>query len=214
MKRRWKEARPSFLGTLAHWLIRGVGTTLRIRAPGLEAIRELKEGVILCGWHGKSFIPGYFLRGKGVWVVVSHSRDGEVQNQIFSRLGFSVIRGSTGKGGVRAAIEAIRVLREGAWMAITPDGPRGPSGVVQGGVMLMAQKSGAALVPVGIVAKPCWRASSWDRFMIPLPFARATFLFGDPIYVPGDSDAEQMENLRLRLQEEIDRAEAAAEAHP
>ncbi|MGC5340985.1 DUF374 domain-containing protein, partial [Escherichia coli] len=77
-----------------------------------------------------------------------------MQNRVFTHLGFKVIRGRTGRGGVRAAVEAIKTLRSGATMAMTPDGPRGPSAVLQDGVIFMAQKSGAALVPVGISARP------------------------------------------------------------
>lgn len=188
-----------------------VGRTLRLRTPGYEKIKALNGGVIICGWHGKSLIPGWFFRNKGVWVVISQSRDGEIQNVVFSSLRYSVIRGSTGRGGVRAAVESIRVLRKGATMAMTPDGPRGPSGVVQGGVMLMAQKSGAALVPVGISARPRWQAPAWDRYMFPFFFAKAVFTFGDPIYVPVDSTEEQVEGYRLELENRIHTMEAEAE---
>lgn len=189
-----------------------VGSTLRVRSPGLEELKSLDKGVIMCGWHGKSFVPAYVLRNKGVWVIISHSRDGEIQNRVFSRLGYGVIRGSTGRGGVRAAVEAIRVLKKGAWMAITPDGPRGPSGVVQGGVMLMAQKSGAALVPVGVGAKPVWRVRSWDQYMVPRPFARALFLIGEPMFVPEGASEEEVEAIRLELEKRIHELDARAEA--
>lgn len=211
MKRWWREVRPRVLGSLAYGLICFLGATLRLRTPGYEKVKDLPTGMIVCGWHGKSLIPGYFFRKRGFWVVISHSRDGEVQNTVFSKLGYQVIRGSTGRGGVRAAVEAIRALRKGGNMAMTPDGPRGPSGVVQGGVMLMAQKSGAALVPVGISAKPRWLAPAWDRYMVPWPFARAVFLFGDPIYVPENASEERVEELRLELERKIHEAEAAAE---
>lgn len=210
MRRWWKRQAPLFLGTLAYWLVRAIGSTLRIKVVGLDAVANLGHGSILCGWHGKSLVPALTLRKKGVWVIISHSRDGEMQNLVFSRLGFKVIRGSTGRGGVRAAVEAIRVLRQGAMMAVTPDGPRGPSGVVQGGVMLMAQKSGAALVPVGLSARPAIRVPSWDRYLVPLPFARCVFHLGEPLYVPMSATDEAVEELRLRLEEGISEAEQRA----
>lgn len=188
-----------------------MGASLRLETPGLEKIASLPHGVIVCGWHGKSFIPGFFFRNKAFSVLISHSRDGEIQNKVFRSLGYSVIRGSTGRGGVRAAVECIRCLKHGGSMAMTPDGPRGPSGEVQGGVMLMAQKSGAALVPVGVSARPRWLAPTWDRYMIPMPFARALFIIGDPIYVPEESTDEEVEQKRLQLQREIHRLEREAE---
>ena len=211
MSRWWRKARPKVLGKLAYGFLKFIGTTVRLRTPGYEKIKALRGGVIICGWHGKSLIPGYFYRNKGVWVVISQSRDGEIQNVVFSSLGYKVIRGSTGRGGVRAAVEAIRVLKKGEMMAMTPDGPRGPSGVVQGGVMLMAQRSGAALVPVGISARPRWLAPAWDKYMIPMPFSHAVFTFGEPIYVPEEASETEVEELRLKLQANIHAMEFEAE---
>jgi lysophospholipid acyltransferase (LPLAT)-like uncharacterized protein len=208
----WRKVRPILIGKSAYGVLMFICGTLRLTTPGYEKIKGIPGGVIICGWHGKSLIPGYFFRRKGLWVVISQSRDGDIQNVVFSSLGYKIIRGSTGRGGVRAAVEAIRALRNGGSMAMTPDGPRGPSGVVQGGVMLMAQKSGAALIPVGISARPRTLAHSWDRYLIPWAFGRAVFLFGDPIYVPADASEDEVETLRLKLEQEIHAKEAEAEA--
>lgn len=156
-------------------------------------------------------IASIFFRKKGFWVIISHSKDGDIQTHVFKNLGFNVIRGSTGRGGERALIEAIRELRKGATMAITPDGPRGPSKVVQGGVMAMARKAGATLVPCGVSAKPRFIAKSWDRYMIPLPFSRCLLNFGEPLEVPPDATDEQVEEIRLKLESEITRLEIEAE---
>ena len=134
-----------------------------------------------------------------------------MQNHVFTKLGFRTIRGSTKRGGVRAAVEAIRALKSGGSLAMTPDGPRGPSGEVQGGVMLMAQKSGAPLIPVGVSASPRWLAKSWDRFLIPLPFAKGMLIAGEPIYVPPDASPEQVEEIRRQLERAMNDVETAAE---
>jgi lysophospholipid acyltransferase (LPLAT)-like uncharacterized protein len=168
--------------------------------------------LIFCGWHGRSFAFSDYFRQRGWYVIISHSSDGEMQNRVFKKLGYKVIRGSTGRGGVRAAVEAIRALKEGGTMAMTPDGPRGPSGVVQGGVMLMAQKSGAGLIPVGISARPRIVAKSWDKYIIPLPFSKILMIFGEPIYVPLKATEEEIEAVRLQLESEIHRLEQLAES--
>lgn len=199
------------LSRLAYGLVRLLGATFRISALNYEAIAALEEGKIICGWHGRSMIASILFRNKGFWVIISKSKDGDIQTHVFENLGFKIIRGSTGRGGERALIESIRELRKGATMAITPDGPRGPSQVVQGGVLLMAKKAGALLVPVGISAKPRALASSWDRYMIPLPFARCVMNFGEPIRVPSDASDDEVEQIRLQLQAEINRLEAEAE---
>ncbi len=207
----WRRVRPRLVSGLVYGYVNVTGRTLRIATENLEAVENFEGPKIICGWHGKLFVAASYWRGKGVWVIISQSRDGEIQTNIFTRLGYRIIRGSTGRGGVRAAVEGIRALKEGGMMAITPDGPRGPSGIVQGGVMLMAQKSGAALIPVGISAKPSKRAKSWDRYMVQLPLARGLMVFGEPILVPRDASEDEVEQARLELETEIHRLEKIAE---
>jgi lysophospholipid acyltransferase (LPLAT)-like uncharacterized protein len=211
MKKLLRRLSPSILTSLVYAAARLIGLTLRLRVEGFDRIQALPGGKILAGWHGKTFVAANFFKGKGFWTLISQSRDGEMQNRIFTKFGFKTIRGSTSRGGVRAAVEAIRVLRKGAIMAFTPDGPRGPSGVVQGGIMVMAQKSGASLVPVGVSASRRWRLGTWDRYMIPKPFARAIMLFGEPMDVATDATEEEIEAIRLRLESEIHRLEAEAD---
>ncbi|MBI1755897.1 MAG: lysophospholipid acyltransferase family protein [Fimbriimonas ginsengisoli] len=206
----WRRARPAVLSNVPYWMVRLLGSTWRIKMQSAEAL-DAPGGKIICGWHGRSLVAAVKWRGRGVWVIISQSRDGEIQSRVFRRLGFNVIRGSSGRGGVRAAVEGIRVLEAGGTMAITPDGPRGPSGVVQGGVMLMAQRSGAALIPVGISARPRFLAGSWDRFQVPWPFSRAVMRFGPPFRVPREASPADVEVLRQAFEAEIHRIQAEAE---
>lgn len=215
MRNWWRRVRhrvQPFLAGPIYVLARLIGASLRLRVEGYEGYRDLNGGAIYAGWHGRTFIAASFFRAQGVWTIISTSRDGEMQNAVFRKFGFNTIRGSSGRSGVKAAIEAIKVLRTGATMAFTPDGPRGPSGVVQAGIVLMAQKSGALLVPVGVSAR--WRilARSWDRYLVPLPFSRAIMIFGDPIALSEDATPEESERARLALEQAMHRLEADAEA--
>jgi len=210
LKYGWRAVRPRMVSGILYWLVRLVSSSMRLKVIDYP---EDESRSIICGWHGRSFIYANAYRKRDWWVIISQSNDGEMQARIFRRLGYQIIRGSTGRGGVRAAVEAIRALREGGTLAMTPDGPRGPSGVVQGGVMLMAQKSGAKLVPVGISATPRYLAKSWDRYMIPCPFGRAVFIFGEPMTVPSDATEEEVEVIRLRLEQEMHRLEFEADRY-
>jgi lysophospholipid acyltransferase (LPLAT)-like uncharacterized protein len=208
LKYRWREVRPHLISGLLFSVVRIIGMTLRIQIVNQPP--NLGKAV-LCGWHGRSFAFASAYRGRGFWVIISQSRDGEMQARIFRRLGFQIIRGSTGRGGVRALVEAIRTLKDGGTMAMTPDGPRGPSGVVQPGVVAMAHKSGAALFPVGVSAARRWVVKSWDKFIVPKPFSRCVIVFGEPVFVAKDADETAQENARLELQERMHQAEAEAE---
>jgi len=77
--------------------------------------------------------------------------------------------------------------------------------------MLMAQKSGARLIPVGISARPRALAKSWDRYMFALPFGRAVMIFGEPLTVAKDASEGEVERVRLELESEITRLEGEAE---
>lgn len=211
VKRWWRKNRPAVLGPIASLIARFIGATFRIKEYNTEYNTGVQGGKIICGWHGRSMVASILYRNRGYWVIISKSKDGDIQTRIFEKLGFRVIRGSTGRGGERALIESIRKLREGETMAITPDGPRGPAHVVQGGVMAMAKKTGVPLVPVGISARPRTLVNSWDKYMLPWIFCKAVLIFGPPIYVSADADETEVERVRLQLQSEINRLEEEAE---
>ena len=204
---------------LYSWLVyvvaRCIYKTLRLHLENYERLvpRETgkPQGAILVTWHGRTLIPANLLRNKGYWALISLSRDGELQNWIFRRFGFQTARGSTGRGGVRGALQMARKVREGNVLAFTPDGPRGPTHKVQLGVILMAEKSGAPIVPVGISASRRWLIDSWDSYMIPKPFARAYFLVGEPIYVPSHLDEAGREAVAVEVEVALNQLEKEAE---
>lgn len=205
------ERRGRRLGTLVHTIVRAIYRTLRIQVINPERLDTQGKGAIFVTWHGRSLIPANNFRNKGYWALISFSRDGEIQNTIFQRLGFLTIRGSTGRGGVRAALQMARKLKEGDVLAFTPDGPRGPTHKVQGGVILIAEKSGTPIIPMGCSADRRWLMKSWDSYMIPKPFARAYFILGEPIYVPPDLDDAARKAIGEKLEFAINRVEKEAE---
>jgi lysophospholipid acyltransferase (LPLAT)-like uncharacterized protein len=97
----------------------------------------------------------------------------------------------------------IRVFRKGSDLAITPDGPQGPKHVVQIGVVELARQTGAPIVPVTYSASRCKVFGSWDNFILPLPFCKVAYLWGEPLFVPRDAGKEGLEKSRLLLQERM-----------
>lgn len=212
MRSWWRNVRPKILALLVYSIARLIGCTLRLRVLGeSEILEQIEGGRIVAGWHGRTFLAALRWRGKGWWALVSRSRDGEMQNRIFRRFGFRIVRGSTGRGGARAAVECARLLEKGETFVFTPDGPRGPSREVQQGVLWLAKRSGAAIIPGGAAARPCWFARSWDRYMIPKPFAHAVIVLGKPLRVPSDADEDEMRRLAQELKRALDEAERRAE---
>jgi lysophospholipid acyltransferase (LPLAT)-like uncharacterized protein len=150
-------------------------------------------------------------------MLISLSKDGEPVARAIKHLGIDSIRGSAAnkkkqqkdKGGVRAVAEAIRRLKSGGGVCITPDGPRGPREIASAGAILLAQRTGAPILPFGVATSPNKRLGSWDRFMLPFPFTRGTIIFGTPIYAARDDDSDA---LLAALQTSLDTATARAES--
>lgn len=202
------------LGWLGYTLARAIGCTVRLYVEGWEQIeRHLQEGTgaVMVSWHGRTLLPANYMRQRGIWALISLSRDGEVQAEIFQRFGFNILRGSTNRGGVRAALEAARTVRRGGVLAFTPDGPRGPNKKFQPGALLIAQKAGAPIYPAGVSAYPRLLLPTWDRYLIPMPFARGAFLIGAPVWVPEHADKDEFARLAEQLEQAINELETRAE---
>lgn len=165
-------------------LVRLLGATWRLTEIGGDAVaREQKSGrrVLYSFWHCHILPMAYAKRGTDTHVLISWHRDGEIIARLVKRLGIGVVRGSTSRGSARGLADMVHKSSEGYDLAITPDGPRGPAGRVQPGVVHLSASSGAAVVPVGVAADWAKRLSSWDRFMIPLPFSKVRIIYGRPI---------------------------------
>ncbi len=186
---------------VAQFLCRG----LRLTVSGEENLNLAAEGhgMILACWHHGYLVPAFYLRNRGYHALVSLSRDGEYQDRIFRHLGWGTIRGSSGRGPVRALREAIRYLRNGGTFAITPDGPVGPPEKCQMGCVYLALASNAPIVPMGIHFQPHVRLTTWDRHMLPLPFARAHLHFGSPLRFGGDHHAADLEACCAQVEQAL-----------
>ena len=166
---------------LGVWLIRGLASTWRIRTVGGEPLAEARRAgqrVLFTLWHGELLPLLWHQRGENVAIVISEHRDGEIIARIAESLGYSTVRGSSSKGGSRALIGLMREIDAGRDGAITPDGPRGPARVFAPGAAVAAQRTGALIVPIRARASHAWRLKSWDRFLVPKPFALVTVSFG------------------------------------
>lgn len=183
MRAWWRRISPGLYASIIYALVRVIGITLRIKTRGEEFLSANSKGKIVAGWHGRSFLVALHWRNRGYWAMISHSRDGEIMARLFKKLGFNVIRGSSGKGGARAAVETAKALRAGGVLVFTPDGSKGPSKIVQDGLLWLAEKGDAEILPTSTIARPRKLMSSWDKYQIPLPFAKCVIEATAPICV-------------------------------
>lgn len=184
-----------------------IGSTTRFEVEGMENL----DAVIAAGklpiyafWHDRIFLSTYFWRKRGIVVLTSKSFDGEYIARFIQRFGYGAIRGSSSRGGSKALVEMIKVMRRGLPMAFTVDGPRGPKYQVKAGPVILAKKTGNPIMPFVIEPRSFWKTQSWDRMHVPRPFGRARVFIGEPIFVDADADAAQIEGKTLQLQQSLD----------
>lgn len=143
---------------------------------------EIPRGrTVLAIWHGELLPLIWAMRGREVAPLISTHADGEVIARIVMSLGYQPIRGSTSRGGARALIEAVRRLDAGEVVAFTTDGPRGPRRRSAPGALAAGARGGAPVVPMGALVSRAWRLRSWDRFVLPRPFAQVVVRIGPPL---------------------------------
>ncbi|HEX9281699.1 MAG TPA: lysophospholipid acyltransferase family protein [Candidatus Udaeobacter sp.] len=200
-------------GRLARWLVafgfrllQLWGRTLRYEIDDRAGIvgRPVTENYIGALWHNRLLVFPLILRRffpqRHGAALISASRDGDLLADAVQRFGYDVVRGSSSRLGASAILQLTQVLAAGGDVVITPDGPRGPAYELGPGIIFLAQKSGAAVLPMNLEYSRCWRLGSWDRFIVPRPFAKVRVLINRPHNVKSTTTPEEFEGERLALQ--------------
>jgi hypothetical protein len=193
--------------------IRALAATIRFRLddPAGFFNGAPKEKIIFAIWHNRLALSAVLYRRyvlkfapeRRMAGMVSASRDGGLLAQLLELFGIEPVRGSSSRRGSQALREMVSLGERGYDLAITPDGPRGPCFIVHEGVISTAQLTGLPIVPASYHLNWKIRLKSWDRFQIPLPFARCEIVVGKIMRVPREiSDAER-ESLRQQLETEM-----------
>jgi hypothetical protein len=203
-------ARRALLGRLGAWALRILGATWRVRVEGRDTTQGGGLGAL---WHSSLLLGTHFFRDRGVAMCVSRSLDGDRIAAVLRRLGYAEPpRGSSSDGGTAVLRRLVRLLRSGVTVGMLCDGPRGPARRAKIGVVSLARLTGVPITPVAVSARPRLRLRSWDRTLLPMPFARVVWQFGEPIAVPRDADPEGEERFCRALDRQLAHLTDAAEA--
>jgi len=183
----------------------------------LDAALARAPSLVPCYWHQHALYCGKFLteqhaRGLAAGWLISPSVDGELGAMLLRRFGAAVIRGSSTHTGARALRDYYQALtRDNISPVITPDGPRGPRFKFKPGALLLAQMSGRPVLPMAYAASRAWLIK-WDKFVIPMPFARIAIAIGPPCYVARVTDAATFVRLQEQMEGELKRLYGVARA--
>jgi lysophospholipid acyltransferase (LPLAT)-like uncharacterized protein len=199
----WNRFLLTSVGIFGWIVIQFLARTWRFEIHGLEYFKKLetdKIPIIYAFWHGRILASTYFWRNRGIVVLTSENKDGEYIAQVIHRFGYGSSRGSSSKGAVKGTIGLIRTLKQGAHVAFTVDGPRGPRYQVQQGVTWLASYSQHPILPFHIEAKRAKKFSSWDQFQVPLPFSSVRVDIAEPMILEKDLSEEVLEQKRIELE--------------
>lgn len=207
---------------LKWWLVGWAGKLLidflflfsRVHIIGYEPIAELIKSrrLIFTCWHSRLLLLNYHHKKMGASILVSNSADGEIVAQVIQRQGHSAIRGSTGKGGLRALIQQSKDIRMNQRPGVvTPDGPQGPRHKVQQGIILLAQKTEVPILPITYSSRRRKVFGSWDRFILPFPWSEGIIIYGHPVHVPTDAGPNELNECTTALETELNRITSEAD---
>ncbi|MCX6554145.1 MAG: lysophospholipid acyltransferase family protein [Candidatus Aminicenantes bacterium] len=204
-----KKIKTQLLKKLAKLLIEAIVFSSRVTISGRENIDELEkknQPLIFIFWHRHILFVIHQFKDIGARPLISLSSDGELVSSVAEEFGMKPIRGSSSQGGARAFLNMVRsVQKDNAWVLITADGPKGPARRIKPGTVQLAMKTGATVIPIS------WSSSrvkilegSWDRFLIPLPFGRIHFAYGQPLRIDGTASLQRTGDM---LAEKLDQLE-------
>lgn len=178
-----KRIKEKLIPLSAYNLIKWTNKSYNLKVEGWDSVEKLLNSgrsVVFSSWHGKSWVPAYFLRNLGIYALTSLSRDGSYMTDLLHKLGWKTIRGSSSRGASRSLLSLYRKLDQGASTALTPDGPTGPIYEVKPGIIFLQEKADSLLVPIGVDAVWKKNFASWDQYLLPLPFSKTALVFGKP----------------------------------
>lgn len=163
------------------------------------------EPIIFAFWHGDLLMEPYLYfqlrKIPKANVLISDHFDGALISKTMRYFKLGTIAGSTNRNAAKVLMQAIRSLKEGYDIGITPDGPKGPRYHVTDGVVVMAQKTGAKVIVYNCRPTRYWQLNSWDRFVIPKPFGTLEFFASEPMDLSGYNMEDARKLIKERLME-------------
>jgi len=197
-------------------LLQVVGRTWRFEVIAEDGVTPAFHGFtpgreIYCFWHQCVLACAFYFRSTGATILISRSFDGELITRTLELFGYRAVRGSSSRGGREGLLGLRRVLDTNTPAIFTADGPRGPIYKSKMGPIKLAQMSGAPVGCFHLEPDRCWRARSWDSFLIPKPFTRIVVSWGRWVVIPSEVSEVQLEEHRSRLDEALENARLRAE---
>ncbi|TAN38151.1 MAG: DUF374 domain-containing protein [Nitrospirae bacterium] len=213
LKKLKKRLAKNILPVVIYCFMRVLYSSLRVSIVGREIpdpFHNSDRGVVFAFWHSMLLaMAGAPYGGRSMHVLVSRHGDGELIGEVMRLFGFSLVRGSSSKGGGEALKELVTLIQKSRDISITPDGPRGPAEEAKPGIAQLARLTGAPVIPVAYSGSRLTILKTWDRFRIPCPFSKIHFVVSEPLFC---QEGEDVEAFRLRIETALREVTARADA--
>ena len=162
-----------------------------------------KKPFILAFWHGQLMTFSYTWRiNKKLNILASSHSDGRFGASIARYFKLNNIPISS-DGNNLSLRPIFKILNSNNYIAITPDGPRGPKEKVSEGIIKIAKISKVPIIPVGFGSSKNFCLKSWDSFLITLPFSKCRIVWGDSITIPENLEDQEIVTYKKILEEKI-----------
>jgi lysophospholipid acyltransferase (LPLAT)-like uncharacterized protein len=190
--------------------LKSLWSTYRVRVVGSEHILRFirdRKPIIPCYWHQMHIICSYYMvqlqkEGLKLGFLISPSMDGEIAAMVMQSWGARIIRGSSTRTGARSLQQLYRIItREKVSTVNTPDGPQGPVHAFKPGAIMLSRMTSAPIIPLAYAADRSWQLRTWDKFLIPKPFANVLLLIGEPQEIKTGSKFADLQSRQEEMEE-------------
>ena len=193
------------LAIVYYVLIWFVYFTSKKNISGLDTLKQYaRKPAIFVFWHGRTMMlsPVIALNNVRGYAIADPRKDGRAIAKMEKLFGLRTIYGSSARGGVSVLKKGVSILKSGKYcLALSPDGPRGPSMRFHAGALYFAKMTGAPIIPVCYSCSRPWFLNRWDRYLLTKPFSIISGKVGKPIFIDKKTKTEDFENIRKSLED-------------
>ena len=162
-----------------------------------------KKPFILAFWHGQLMTFSYTWKiNKKLNILASSHSDGRFGASIARYFKVNNIPISSDSNNLSLR-PIFKILNSNNYIAITPDGPRGPKEKVSEGIIKIAKISKVPIIPVGFGSSKNFCLKSWDSFLITLPFSKCRIVWSDSITIPENLEDQEIVTYKKIIEEKI-----------
>lgn len=177
----------------------------------IDEFERKNQNYVLAFWHGTMLLSWYIGKDKKMAALISKSKDGKLLAKILRSWNYTVVRGSSSKGGEVALGVMVDYAKNNNSIAVTPDGPRGPMFKMKAGAVVTAKKSKVPLVLLGVGYKRKKVLDSWDKFQVPHFFTKAKAVFSEPVYISSSLSREETSKIIQECEDRLNELQREAE---